>query len=217
MTHLLTNQNPSIWIRFFTLCLIGIFVSWSFQETLLSDTLYYNAFADQLTYERINSIIEQNKKWSWIGYFLIPLLYLIKLSLISICLSLGNFFLNNHFRFKIFFNITVVAEIIFLLPVLIKLCWFLFVQTDYDLNDLTQFYPLSALTLVDSETIPRHWLAPLQTLNLFEVIYWCLLAYGVGDATGFSFKRSFGLVMSSYGVGLVLWIVLVMFLTITYS
>ncbi|WP_332369080.1 hypothetical protein [Spirosoma telluris] len=109
------------------------------------------------------------------------------------------------------------SELIFLLPILIKLLWFLFIKTDYDLNDLTLFYPLSLLNLVDAQTIPRYWLAPLQMLNLFEIAYWFLLAYGVADATGLSFKRSFGLVMSSYGVGLVLWVVLVMFLTITYS
>lgn len=217
MTYLLINQASSVWSKFLTLCLIAIAISWSFQEMLFSDALYYNAFADQLSYERINNIVEQSKKWGWVGYSLTPLLYLIKLSLISTCLSLGYFFSSNHFKFKTFFNIAVLAELIFLLPVLIKLFWFLFVQTDYDLNELTQFYPLSALNLVDAKTTPRYWLAPLQTLNLFEVAYWFLLAYGVADATGFSFKQSFGLVMSSYGVGLVLWVVLVMFLTITYS
>ena len=112
---------------------------------------------------------------------------------------------------------TIQAELLFLLPVLIKILWFLFVQTDYDLNDLTQFYPLSVLNFFDADAIPRYWLYPLQVLNLFEVAYCFLLAYGVADVTGFSFKRSFGLVMSSYGVGLVLWVVLVMFLSITYS
>ncbi len=171
----------------------------------------------QLSYEKVNSLIEQNKKWGWIGYVFTPIFYLIKLSLITTCLGLGFFFSTNRFNFNAFFNVAVFAELIFLFPILIKLLWFLFVQTDYDLNDLTLFYPLSALNLVDAETLPRYWLAPLQTLNLFEIAYWFLLAYGVADATDFSFKRSFGLVMSSYGVGLVLWVVLVMFLTITYS
>ena len=215
-------QIPIIWrhsiiLQFIFLCLIAAGISWAFQFLLISETIYFNTFSTQLSYQRIENIILEAKKLSWINYVIIPIIYLIKLSVITTCLSLGFFFISDRFKFTVFFNVTVLAEIIFLLPVLIKLLWFLFIKTDYDLNDLTLFYPLSALNLVDAETIPRYWLAPLQTLNLFEVAYWFLLAYGVSGATDFSFKRSFGLVMSSYGVGLVLWVVLVMFLTITYS
>lgn len=207
----------STWIKLILLSFSVLLLSWALQYTLISDTLYYNFFSNQLSYEKIEDIIVQGKKWQWLSYIAVPILLLFKLSLITTCLALGFFFTSNRFNFKVFFNIAVFAELIFLLPILIKLLWFLFVQTDYDLNDLTLFYPLSALNLVDTETLPRYWLAPLQMLNLFEVTYWFLLAHGVADATGFSVKRSFGLVMSSYGVGLLLWVVLVMFLTITYS
>lgn len=211
---LTSNSNK---IRFLFLCILGTTLAWSNQFFLIDDMVFFNAFADQFSYERINTIIEQNKRWEWLIYVATPTIYLIKLSLITTCLGLGFFFSTNRFNFKAFFNVAVFAELIFLFPIIIKLLWFLFVQTDYDLNDLTLFYPLSALNLFDAETLPRYWMAPLQTLNLFEVAYWFLLAYGVADATDFSFKRSFGLVMSSYGVGLVLWVVLVMFLTVTYS
>lgn len=213
------SQQYLIKVRyiFFLLCGLSLLMTWASQYILLSDNLYFNAFCDRLSFEKIEGLVKNTKDYVWINYSAIPLLYLVKLSFVTTCLSLGYFFGKNRFNFNIFFNVAVFSELIFLLPVLIKLLWFLFVQTDYDLNDLTQFYPLSALNFVDAETIPRYWLAPLQTLNLFEVAYWFLLAYGVADATGFTFKRSFGLVMSSYGVGLVLWVVLIMFLTITYS
>jgi len=204
-------------IRIIFLSFLVLVLSWTLQYTLISDTLYYNFFSNQFSYDRIEDIIVQSKQWQWLSYIAIPVILIVKLSLITTCLGLGFFFTSNRFDFKVFFNIAVFAELIFLFPILIKLLWFLFVKTDYDLNDLTLFYPLSALNLVDTETLPRYWLAPLQTLNLFEFAYWFLLAYGVADATGFSFKRSFGLVMSSYGVGLILWVVLVMFLTVTYS
>ena len=192
-------------------------ITWSVQYILISENLYFNAFSEQLSLDKIENIIKSTQEYAWLNYAVIPFLYLIKISLISTCLGLGFFFTNDRFNFKTFFNVAVFAELIFLLPSIIKTLWFLFVKTDYDLNDLTLFYPLSALNLFNAETLPRYWLAPLQTLNLFEVAYWFLLAYGVADATGFSLKRAFGLVMSSYGVGLVLWVVLVMFLTITYS
>lgn len=58
---------------------------------------------------------------------------------------------------------------------------------------------------------------PLQTLNVFELVYWLLLAKGVSEALNRDFTRSFELVMASYGSALVLWIVTVMFLTVTYG
>ena len=206
-----------VWKNFLFLCFIFLAISWLTQYMLVNDNLYFNTFSAQLDYENILSLIEKSNEWQWVGYTIIIPLYMIKLVLITTCISLGYFFARNSFNFNTFFNVIIFAELIFLLPILIKLIWFLFVQTDYNLNDLTLFYPLSALNLVNTETLPRYWLAPLQTLNLFEAAYWFLLAYGIANATGFSFKRSFGLVMSSYGIGLVLWLVLVMFLTITYS
>lgn len=203
--------------KLIAICCLSLLLQAAFQSLLLSDNLYFNALSTQLSYEKIEDIIAQSKKWQWLSYIAVPVLLLLKLSLIATCLALGFFFTSNQVNFKLFFNIAVFAELILLLPILIKLLWFLFIQTDYDLDDLTLFYPLSALNLFDTTNLPRYWLAPLQTLNLFEVAYWFLLAYGVADATGFSVKRSFGLVMSSYGVGLLLWVVLVMFLTVTYS
>ncbi|AQG78100.1 hypothetical protein AWR27_01275 [Spirosoma montaniterrae] len=189
----------------------------AFQYLLFSENLYFNALQTQLSYEQIERIITQGKKWQWVGYVLTPILLLMKFSFFAACLSLGLYFASNRFAFKPFWNFLVQAELIFLLPILIKLLWFLFVQTDYDLDDLTQFYPLSALNLFDADTLPRYWHYPLATLNLFEVAYWFLLAYGVNEVTDLSFWRAFGLVMSSYGLGLLVWVVLVMFLTITYA
>ena len=109
------------------------------------------------------------------------------------------------------------AEFVMLIPGLVKLIWFLFVQTDYTLNDLQLFYPLSLLNLFEPGTLEQYLLYPLQVLNLFEVAYWFALAYGVARVINASLERGFGLVMASYGSGLALWVVLVMFLTVSLA
>ncbi|GAB3250601.1 hypothetical protein GCM10027347_08480 [Larkinella harenae] len=63
----------------------------------------------------------------------------------------------------------------------------------------------------------QYWHYPLQTANLFEFAYWFLLAYGVSDACKEPFSKAFSLVRSSYGVGLLLWVTLVVFVTVTYA
>lgn len=203
--------------KFIYLSLLSVLMGLAFQHLLVSDSLYYNSLGDQLSYERIRILIVQGERWKWLGHVLVPVIYSIKLSLVASAMSLVSYLTTNRFHFKHFFGAAIFGELVFLLPVLIKLFWFLFIQTDYTLQDLSIFYPLSVLNITGTENIPSYLLYPLQTLNLFEIVYWFLLAYGVADATGFPIKRSFGLVMSSYGVGLLLWVVLVMFLTITYS
>lgn len=203
--------------RFLLLCFALITLGWVFQFLLISENLYIDFLSSRYGYERIQELLASTKKYEWTSYALTPVTYFVKISFVVSCLSLGYFFSDNQFKFNAFFRIAILTEFIFLLPILLKILWFLFVQTDYDFNDLQQFYALSLLSVFDIETLPKYFIYPLQTLNIFEVAYWFLLAYGVADVTGFSFKRSFGLVASSYGVGLVLWVVLVMFLTITYS
>ncbi|TAE94209.1 MAG: hypothetical protein EAZ80_10560 [Runella slithyformis] len=194
---------------------------------LISNTLYFNTFAEQLSYEQIENMVMEGKKWEWLAYAMLPLVYLIKLSFVATCLSVGMLFVNNKFAFKKMFGVALVAEFVFLVPAFLKILWFTFVQTDYDLKDLQLFYPLSALNFFDYKTLETWWVYPLQTFNVFEIIYWLLLAKGLqaplpptGEfrvAKEMDFEQSLGLVMGSYGVGLVLWIATVMFISVSYS
>lgn len=214
--------------RYFLFCTIVLGLSWLMKETLISDTLYFNTLADQLSYEQIEAMIAQGKKWEWLSYVLIPLVYLIKFSLVALVLSLGVWLTTNRFWFKSLFAAAIEAEVIFLIPVVAKVLWFLFIQPNYTLQDLQLFYPLSLLSLFEPDTLEAWWLYPLQVLNVFEVVYWGILAYqvapllqnqhgyeheGVVDRLG----RGLSLVSASYGAGLAIWIAVVMFLTLSYS
>ncbi|KAA9355158.1 hypothetical protein F0P93_11315 [Larkinella humicola] len=203
--------------RFLFLCALALIIQWAFQYFLISDQLYFNSLSNQLTYERIQELIDQSKEWQWLGYVLVPVLYLVKFGLVAGCLGIGYFFATSQFAFKRFFGVAIQAELVFLIPILFKLLWFLFVQTDFDLTAIGQFYPLSALTLFNASELPPYYLYPLQVLNLFEVAYWFLLAYGVTQTLEMPFSKAFSLVLSSYGIGLLLWITGVVFITVTYT
>ncbi|WP_428655089.1 hypothetical protein [Runella sp.] len=184
---------------------------------LISDTLYFNTFAEQLTYEQIEAVITQTKEWQWVGYALIPLIVLIKLTLITACLSLGVYFFTNHFSFKAAFRVALEAEFVFLIPVFLKIVWFAVFQTDYTLQDLQSFYPLSALNFFDSTQVQPWLIYPLQLFNVFEIIYWVLLAKGISQLIEHDMGKSMEVVMASYGTGLLLWVAVVMFITVSYS
>lgn len=209
------------------LLIVGVLSSVSFLSNylLVSENLYFNSLAEQLTYEQIEGIIQKIKEWKWVGYAIIPLLVLLKLTLVASCLSIGMFFVDNQFRFSQLFDVALKAEFIFLMPPLLKILWFLFVQTDYSLQDLQYFYPLSALNLFDYKTLDPWLVYPLQLLNVFEIMYWVVLARGISQLVEadhptvqpIHFNQSFGLVASSYGLGLLLWVALMMFISVSYA
>ena len=92
------------------------------------------------------------------------------------------------------------AEAIFLLPAIIKLLWFAFVQTDYTLEELQYFYPLSLLNLFEVGELEAWWVYPFQVINVFEIGYWIVLAYALSKLLSKSFNNALGFVMSTYGV-----------------
>lgn len=188
------------------------------------DTLLIESLSTRFSVEQIKEYILNKDKWEWVSYAIIPLLLLIKTLLISSVLYIGTFFYSKiKVTFKQLFNAVVKAEFIFLGVGILKIIWFYFFQTNYTLEDLQYFYPLSALNIVGYKGLDAWFVYPLQVLNLFELAYWLLLAYFIGKLA-FTEKdkgkpMDFGLkiVASSYGSALLLWVVVVMFFTLNYS
>jgi hypothetical protein len=193
---------------------ISILTALLANHLLMSDALFYDNFAEQLTAEKIESILAQMHKWAWLNYIMIPLVYLIKFTLVSLVLLTGFFFFDKTVDFSQIFKAVILAEIAFLLVPIINLCWFVFVQTKYTFQDVQYFYPLSALQLFDAQSLPKWQIYPLQLFNVFELIYWVLLAYWLKKLLNISLNKSMEVVASSYGTGLLLWVVFITFLSL---
>lgn len=205
------------YILFGFLSIITILVNIIISSFLLSTDLYFNQFGDQMTYDQIRSFIDFQFKYQWVSYLLLPCIYMLKLLLLSLVLLAGAIFWDIKISFKKLFKIALIAEFLFIIPSLIKLFWFLFIQKDFELLDLQTFYPLSILNLLNVKDIPQWLLYPFQIVNVFEIIYWFLLAYGISLVAKERLPKMIGLVASSYGVGLFVWVVFITFITINLS
>lgn len=183
------------------------------------DKLIYNFYSEQLAQEQIEKLLESQEKWAWVGYAIIPLLILIRSSLVALCLSVGVFFyeMERKIPFKNFFRIALVGEFVLVLVGYFKLGYFYFIKTDYTLQDLQQYYPLSYINFLDLEKIQPWLVYPLQTINLFEIAYFFILVYGLWKLLKNNYVKSFEIVSVSYGGGLLIWLGLVMFLTLNMT
>jgi hypothetical protein len=204
-------------IAFLVLCIINFAFIYISQEMLVSEELFYNSFGEQLAIERIEKLWEESKRFNWLSYVFIPFIYLIKFVLTSMALAVGLLIIEVKFKFKKVFQTVLIAEFIFIIPALIRLFWFIFIQTDYRLQDISAFNFLSLAGIFETDTLPVWLLYPFQLLNIFEVIYWLLLTYGVHLHIKRDYQDSLKLVLVSYGSGLVLWVVFLTFIQVSLS
>jgi hypothetical protein len=202
---------------FVFICLLSSLLTYLAQSFFVTEELFYYSLGEQVAIERFEKLWAESQKWQWVTYLILPVLYLVKFVLVSFCIITGALLANVKIGFKRVFQVVLVAEAIFFLPILLRLGWFAFVQTDYTLADLQYFMPLSLANLFDVSKLEIWWVYPFQVANLFEVAYWLLLAYGLHLHTQKEYDSMLRLVLSSYGSGLLLWVVLVMFLNVNFS
>jgi len=173
--------------------------------------------SDFLTINQINDYFNFQDKWHWLTYFYIPIIILIKTSIISIVLYIGLFLSNKDVKYKHTWNIVLKAEFIFLLVPVFKTVWLYFFKIKYDLNDIQNFYPLSALNIVGYKGLETWFIYPFQVLNLFELFYVIYLGFQIGKLTNTNTDYGLKIVGLSYVPCLLLWVTTVMFFTLNYS
>ena len=220
-------MKNNLFIKFIILTLALILSSELLKLVLGFDKLLQNSLSEQLTATQIENYLQIQHKWKWVGFGFVPIYLFLKTIIISLIIYVGAFFHSkNEVKFKSIWNVIITCEFIFVIIPIFKIIWFYFFQTNYTFADLQYFYPLSALNIIGYKNIDAWFIYPLQILNVFEVAYWLLLAYYIGRIASYSisdihnkYPIDYGLkiVTSSYGSALLLWVVVVMFITLNYS
>jgi hypothetical protein len=202
----------------FVIYVILVFALTTFNNWLLNvDLLTNNTLAENLSQKQFLEFLEKKSKFQYLSFIIIPIVLFVKIGTISAIINMGCFFFEKKLKYRNIFNIVVKAEFVFLLVIIFKTTWFYFFQTNYTLEDIQYFYPLAAINIVGYESIYTWWVYPLQVLNLFELVYWVVLAYLIGKELKIAADKGFQIVASSYGVALLIWVVSIMFFTLNMS
>lgn len=200
------------WWVFTGFCLLSIFSTYYLQTHVLTDEVYYNSLADRFTADKIESIIHTQQRFGLLSYLMVPAGLLLKITLASFCLFTGLQFTSHTLPFRTVFKVALFAEIAFAANTLLRLFLLSFFREINTFEELQSFAPLSLFSLLNASTVPPYLQYPLQTLNLFELIYCLLLAGGLWFFLKQPLRKMMGLVLASYGLGLLCWIVCVVFL-----
>lgn len=155
-------------------------------------------------------LIDSFRKTRWLSFAFPPIILAIRLSLVSICLFLGSFFFSemNGVQYSKWWKVAISAQSVMLVYSCI-LCIINICTGENRAMEISSSISLLCLAREDTAT----WIKiPLSAFNIFEIAYWCVLSLCVGKLVGTNFSKSFKFVMSSYGVGYLFYIALLMFL-----
>ncbi len=154
------------------------------------------------------------KAISTVKFLSIPLVYAWKFTVIAFVIWIGCFMFGYRVTYSQCWGVVIAAEFIFLIPEILKILWFMLVDTDPTYNDISGFYPLSLIHFVDFESLDKRWAYPLRALNVFEIVYWFLLVGGIHHYARKDKKYVWIIVACSYVLIFFLWL---LFYSIVYK
>ena len=205
----------------FILC-IYFSITYLDKTYISTDSKIFDFLAKDYPSSVVQNYMESQKKWWWVSYAITPVLIGLKVLLVAFCLN----FLKlldiegiEKIKFSDFLFLTLLAELIFTISGFYKFFNFYWLQTDYKLQDLQTYYPLSLLNFREQISTEKWMAYPLQVANLFEIAYWIVLAVGIRElfVEKISYLKSFSLVALTYGIGLLFWVGVVCFMILNAS
>lgn len=207
------------WYLFLAYLFISLVILYGYSHYIIKDEMYYNSIGDRLSTERIRELLDAQKKLEWVGYVFAPLKLLVKISFTAFCLYIGVILLDYDVTFANVFKVSLLAEIVFIASAAITFIIHLLFTKGHSFEELARFDFFSLRALLSGVRMPPYLNYPLQVINLYEIAYWFMLAAGLrafvkkpGGAAGM-----LPFVLSTYGIGLLSWTVLIVFMTISFS
>ena len=151
---------------------------------------------------------------STLKFLSVPFVYAWKFTVIAFVIWVGCFMFGYRVTYTQCWGVVIGAEYIFLIPEILKIIWFIAVQTDPTLSDISAFYPLSLMHFFDYYSIDKRWAYPLRAINLFEIAYWVLIVEGIQHYARKDKKYIWIIVACSYILIFFLWL---LFYVIVYK
>ena len=201
--------------------LIFLFIIYLDKTYISTDSKIFDFLAKDYPSSVVQNYMESQKKWWWVSYATTPVLIGIKVLLVAFCLNFVKIISEKleDVKFRDILTVVLIAEFVFIIAGFYKFFNFYLIDTDYTLETLQTYYPLSLINYKEAISTEK-WLAyPLQLANVFELMYWGVLAWGIWQLADkkISYQRSLGYVALTYGIGLLFWVGVVCFLILSVS
>lgn len=212
----------SNYFNFIILALLSLLFTYEFNTFIQTDALIAQNLSEKYTQEIIAEQLNLRHQWSWVVYIFIPFFLLLSTSLIAliILLVIELYYLNENgskVKFRDTWRIVLMAQWSTIISMFSKVFWFGFYHTQYTLDELQSFSPLSLINVFDKKTLDVWLVYPIQLVNVFELAYWIILIIGIKNLLQRTWIKSIEMVFLSYGLALIVWVVVIMFVSLNFS
>jgi hypothetical protein len=198
------NNYKARWLFLFLIAMYLI-ISYILNTSIVSDQIIVQSYTLMPDYQ-LPSLIAALKKSQSFSYFLLPFLILIKVVVLTLIIFIAIIFLEIDISFN------TILKVIAALVKVIGLMYFHDINT---LEDLAVYTPLSLYSIL-GDTFGKYFVYPLKVINVFELLYIAILSYALSIVLDIDYFKSVRAILLTYGVALLLWIVLLMFLQYAY-
>lgn len=191
-------------------------ITWIANNIIITETFYFVSFEKFMSIKRIEELIDFNKKSESLTYIVLPIVNTVRYIFAAVLIFIGIKLYELEINFRNCIKIVLLAEMIPLLSSITKTLYF-YIYPPSNFEVLQNFNPLGVSSFLNNDAIPKYLLYPIQQLNLFEVGYWLLLAYAIKSLGNVDFKKALKITSLSYGVGLLIWCIFIVFLQLQFS
>jgi len=186
-------------LTFIVLCLVSILLLYVKKTFIEYETAAFEFLQDRPEGAVLKII-------SALQFFSIPFIYLWKFTVIGFVLWVGCFLFGFRITFSQCWGVVMAAEFVFILPEVLKIGWFMVIETDPTLPEISAFYPFSLMSFFDYTEIDKRYAYPLRAMSLFEILYILVMVNGVHFFAKREKKAAWWIVSCSYILIFVLWL-----------
>jgi len=204
------------WLLFFLL-LFYLGLAMFDQAYIFTDAFLYESLREEFSENVIESLLASGNRFGWVAYAILPIVILFKVLFATVCITIGVILADIDFTFKKIFKSAITSEYVFLTSQTLFSFSLFMNRADLTIENAGNYFPFSMLSFFGVENVVSWLHYPLQTLNLFEVVYVVLISWLLSRQWKPDFIESLNIVIPSYGIGLLVWMILVVFLTLQIS
>lgn len=140
-------------------------------------------------------------------YFIQPFYCFIKVAIIAGLLNFGLQSIKTKVSFKQLMLVTILAKLVYWVQDLAKVVWFLFIKTNYTMQDVDHFSFLSLQNLISPDVGGGYRLI-VQIISVPELLFILTLGLGLQVLTNESFSRMAKVTLSTYGIAMFLFLLI---------
>jgi hypothetical protein len=205
---------------FLVLCVVQLLITYAMQQVVLTNDVLAATLGSEISVNGVNQIIEQKSQWAWLSYAVVPVTLLIGISFVALCHYIVILFNEKSTNDKVWFSniasFVTSAYAVFIIKSALIFFIAAYLVDITEVQDMQKVDLFSLAALVPVENYDAWWAIPLRTFDLFEILFMVLLTIGVSEMISVNKGQSFKLVLSSYGVGLLLWVLCLRFLRLSF-